>query len=617
MSPPGARLTVRGVLVYGDRSTAVDPREALGLLREHAVRLGGAPPGLRRHAQVVDLLLEAGELSQGLLDADFEEAGRDRWTPIAAATADLLRAIGREVCASVEARFASRGTLHLPLASMSRLAALALPCTVHVRQPEGPSFYALYPELYVLAAAGSNLRGALAVGIRSVGTSLAGVVAAALDGPPPLTVRPIGDVHARSLALDAAFEARLRSARGWAVVDEGPGLSGSSFAAVARALGVDGNVELFPSHRGGPGPMADPVIRKLWERLPQRVCEFEEVFLGGSRVPALPSWAEDLIGPPVAPVVDLSAGAWRSRRGGGHFPADVRHERRKYLVRTGSGDWLLKFAGLGEAGRDAFRRAQRLTDAGWTPRVAGLRHGFLVQRWESDATPLPLSAALPRDRLVRHIADYVAFRATALPGGTGASLRTLFDMAKRNVALALGVDAAERLDAWEPLLCPLERAVRRCAVDARMHAWEWLVTPARRLIKTDAIDHCRGHDLVGCQDPAWDLAGAAVELSLDGAEREELLRRFAVHAPPPPRELVEFLRIAYLAFQLGRSALGAAAVADWAPTDAALLEEERRRYAQLLRAELSSIAAAGRSDGSSPLADGDVTPRTPLPGPCS
>ena len=55
--------------------------------------------------------------------------------------------------------------------------------------------------------------------------------------------------------------------------------------------------------------------------------------------------------------------------------ADLRQERRKYRLRAGGGDWLLKFVGLGDAGEDAYRRAQMLGDAGFSPRPAGLRHG--------------------------------------------------------------------------------------------------------------------------------------------------------------------------------------------------------------------------------------------------
>jgi hypothetical protein len=582
------------VLVYGDRCAVVDAAGALERIRARAERLGRAAPGLRRHTGVVELLLEAGELTQGLLDAEFEQAGRDGWTPVAEASGRLLRAIGAELCASVAARFARGGGLRDTLAALDRLPALDLPRRVRVRQAEGPSFYALYPELYALAAReASELRGAVTVGIRSIGTALAGVVAAALDGPPPVTVRPIGDPRARSLVLERRLAKRLRSAEAYAVVDEGPGLSGSSFAAVARALDAPGRVHFFPSHGAGPGPLSDEPTCALWDRTPRHLCELEAAFLDGSRLPALASWAEDLTGPATARVEDLSAGGWRSRfPGAGRLPADPRHERRKYLLRSASGEWLLKFAGLGAPGRAALRRAVRLSEAGWTPAVAGLRHGFLVQRWEGNARPLPLSSRVPRASMVAQVADYLAFRAEALSGGTGASLRELLEMTLRNARLGLGEHLADRLRAWEPRIPELERAVRRCAVDARMHAWEWLVLPCGALIKSDAVDHCSGHDLIGCQDAAWDLAGAAVELSLDAGERDDLLCRFARRARPPSLPLLELLHGAYLAFQLGRSALGAAAIEPWAPGDASRLRDEQRRYAGLLRAALATSGAA-------------------------
>jgi hypothetical protein len=90
---------------------------------------------------------------------------------------------------------------------------------------------------------------------------------------------------------------------------------------------------------------------------------------------------------------------------------------------------------------------------------------------------------------------------------------------------------------------------RPIEIDGRMHAWEWLVAADGTIVKTDALDHHDAHDLVGCQDVAWDVAGAAIELGLDA---EKLAR--ALDADPA---LVEFLTIAYLAFQLGRHTLAA------------------------------------------------------------
>jgi hypothetical protein len=41
-------------------------------------------------------------------------------------------------------------------------------------------------------------------------------------------------------------------------------------------------------------------------------------------------------------------------------------------------------------------------------------------------------------------------------------------------------------------------------------------------LKADALDHSTGHDLIGCQDVAWDIAGAAVEFDLTPEQQETL-----------------------------------------------------------------------------------------------
>jgi len=59
-----------------------------------------------------------------------------------------------------------------------------------------------------------------------------------------------------------------------------------------------------------------------------------------------------------------------------------------------------------------------------------------------------------------------------------------------------------------------------------MHAWEWVVVDGT-FVKTDAVDHHAAHDLVGCQDLAWDIAGASHEL---GLELDELATRTSTYA---------------------------------------------------------------------------------------
>ena len=100
------------------------------------------------------------------------------------------------------------------------------------------------------------------------------------------------------------------------------------------------------------------------------------------------------------------------------------------------------------------------------------------------------------------------------------------------------------------------RSVRPIEIDGRLHAWEWIVRADGSLLKTDALDHHAAHDLIGCQDLTWDLAGAAHELELTPSEQHRLgatVTEITGRAHDP--ELLRLMRLCYLAFQLGRHAL--------------------------------------------------------------
>ena len=135
--------------------------------------------------------------------------------------------------------------------------------SLRVAPPEGFCFYGLHPNRYVEAAgqwarrhppeAG---RPAVVIGLRTIGSALAAVVAATLvsrgHAVRLLTLRPRGAPADRHCAAAPALEADLRrgSAR-FLVVDEGPGLSGSSFGGAVewlRRLAVpEAHISLFPS----------------------------------------------------------------------------------------------------------------------------------------------------------------------------------------------------------------------------------------------------------------------------------------------------------------------------------------------------------------------------------
>jgi hypothetical protein len=623
------------MLVFGDRERRCDPRAALAELARavdaiaSSERAGGANAAngaggaLARHGAIAGAFVDASELAQGLADAACAPDSPEARTAVGDAAMRVVAALAEVMARSWDGQ--QIGDLAQVRAAVTGLAAMDLPASIAPRTAEGYAYYALYPEAYLEAA-----RAAVAaqpgprrvIGIRSIGAGLAAIVACACDAPLPATVRPRGDPQRRRVAVapelarewagtapgtapDAAPGAAPGAASDAttpiiAIVDEGPGLSGSSFGAVidaVRAAGVpEARIELYPGHTGEPGPVAPPEDRERWRRLRRRV------------EPGVPARVAEralieLVGPLEGPLEDASAGAWRAHRFAdpADWPSVVAYQERcKLLARAGGARWLARFAGLGRAGAHALSRAQALADAGFGPEVAGLGHGFLVERWLSDDDTAPLSASasataatgtgagasFPRDRLVEHVARYLCFRRDAFPADAarGASPARLLEMIRRNASLAPGGTLTESATlAALDRFCPADLAARArpIEIDAKLHPWEWLVHGGR-LVKTDGVDHHAGHDLVGCQDVAWDVAGAIVELELSPAEASRLAELVGVDHD---RELLAFFHAAYLAFQLGRHAL-AIDVAN--PDDAVRLRDSIARYEALLRAALAA-----------------------------
>jgi len=89
------------VRVYGDRERVEDPRERLAAIERRLSEAAAARAGLERHAWLVALLVDAGELVQGLLDDEWAARGGDDWTsPCSRASTALLRSLARAVCVS-------------------------------------------------------------------------------------------------------------------------------------------------------------------------------------------------------------------------------------------------------------------------------------------------------------------------------------------------------------------------------------------------------------------------------------------------------------------------------------------------------------------------------------
>lgn len=536
------------MLVYGDIERSEDACAVAAEIADRLKQCRAMPPGLDRHQALVAAFIRAGELVQGLADAEFAGACLDDVTTLQDAGSSLLLALARELVASWDSGF-----MHAPSQSCEPiLQAMSVPGPIHARQAEGYAFYALYPEAYIAAARKSGLGpDTTVIGIRSIGTGLAAVVAATLGAGPACHLRPIGHPFDRRVAIGERLAARLiGSAGSYAVVDEGPGLSGSSFNCVADwlvARGVDEQrIHFFPSHDGDLGSAARVDHRQRWSGAHRHVASFEHT-VGNAQRPEhrLETWISAAVGGLTAPLQDLSGGHWRTlRRGTPDYwpPADCALESRKFLATAGDRRWLAKFAGIGRSGEARMQLAGQLATAGFAPVPLGLTHGFLVTPW---IEPRRGPAAPPLDRVL----DYLAFRASLPATGPGAPLATLFDMASHNIGQRLGDAAAAA--ARTLLGDPARFTPVPCCTDNRMHLWEW-VNGAGRWYKLDGADHHAAHDLVGCQDIAWDVAGAAVEGELGNRQYMDLARALAARiGRPVSPDFLAASELCYLGFQIG------------------------------------------------------------------
>jgi hypothetical protein len=548
------------MLAYGDRSRTGAPRAMLRELSE-ATSAAERSDGRERHDRLTGALIAAGELSQGLADAEFEAAGFDRRSPIQDAAMALSVAIARQLFAGGPA----------VQREIEALADMPLPPSIRCKTPEGYAFYAVYPESYFTAARSCCWNGPpVVIGLRSIGASLAATVAAATGGQ-AITLRPCGHPFARELRVSSALLGELRAHPGrFAVVDEGPGLSGSSFGAAAdllEGLGIAPHRIVFlPSHANDLGPRASARHRLRWASAERPARTFEDL----AQDDPLAGWFADLIGP-VLRVEDLCAGAWRrSRPPLAWPPVAVSQERRKYRLTTGDGAYVARFAGLGAVGAAKLARARLLAGEGFIPEPLALRRGFLLERWVAGR---PIDAAgTRRPRFLANLARYLGFRARYLPAApdAGATLEALREMAVCNATELWGEDCGKTIGERLAGLPRLAGRLRRVYVDARLQSWEWLQRPDRTLCKTDALDHAEAHDLVGCQDIAWDVAGAAVEFGLSPRQTRDLameVGNLSARAVDP--EAVAGFELCYAALHAGA----------WSLAEASAEACERRRIA--------------------------------------
>lgn len=453
---------------------------------------------------------------------------------------------------------------------------------LRAKVPEGFAFYGLYPETYIQAAeqfaAGHQSASALCIGLRSIGTALSALIGATLEAHgwqvESYTLRPRGDPFARRPILAPDLAKIFKPHSDFVLlVDEGPGISGSSLAGTAALfsdLGYsDERIVLFPSWNPDPRQLNSPEARARWARHPIYVGNFDDVWVESGKLSDLP-------------LNPIDAGRWRARFfTPERYPAvHPQHERRKFL--TAEREHLLyRFAGLGPFGESVYERGLRLAEAGYTPPLLALRQGFVVQKF------VPGRALEKGDcsiALLRSAARYLAFLQREFPSPHRTSPQAFRTMAETNIGELLGHNATEAPVIMHEDVFDDAPAV---ALDGRMQPWEWIAT-VNGYVKTDALDHHADHFFPGCTDIAWDLAGFSVEFELDGHGIETLIQLFTRYGGDRAiRARLPFFRVAYTAFRAGYAALATFTLTG--TPEAVRFEQLTKRYRLQLQQALQDL----------------------------
>lgn len=553
-------MSARGLnlLVFRDGRRRVSGAGLKSALMAQLVEFSDASPKDLK----LGALLCAGELECAIADALFD------CSPCFARLSDVL----------AEAFLAGQLTDHFQN-TKEAVAQAPVPENVTVSTPEGFAYYALQPSAYaqVLDRLPLLPERVVVIGIRSIGATLSAVTAAAarLRGSQAIrfTVRPAGHPYNRGTEfLPNQLHIIQRGIAGNAcflIVDEGPGLSGSSFLSVAEALEVAGvareKIILLSAHEPNPETLCSTNAAQRWRR-------FRCVPVASE--PFRPTGAGAFVG----------GGEWRSGlfHDESEWPAVWSNmERVKYLAtenREDRGGKLLKFVGLGHYGGGVLEREKRVAEAGFAPMPRPEENGFVSYPW-LNSRPM-VAADLSHDILIR-LAEYCAFRAKAF-SISGANIRSLQEMVDHNLA-EFGFDL--------PVALKLERPV---VADGRMQPHEWIMSSESKLLKTDCGSHGDDHFYPGPTDIAWDLAGAIVEWRMNVAQSAEFLRLYSrTIGDDPSARITDYIH-AYTVFRCAYCKMAANAMQGTA--EQVRLDRATSTYAALLESALEAAQRTMRSE---------------------
>lgn len=478
----------------------------------------------------------------------------------------------------------------MPLLRM--LAHSEVPEHLHVSPPEGFAYYALHPHDFARLADEVENRcdSAVVIGIRTIGTTLSAIVAAALKGQGKetarMTVRPTGHPYDRLARFTPAHLQTIAdwNARGayFFIVDEGPGRSGSSFLSVAEALAKTGiaahRIKLLGSRPVDVGQLCAENARERWS-------QFQ--FL----------WPKPSVYGRFSDHIYIGGGNWRGTLTGteSDWPECwPQMERLKFLSPDRRA--IFKFEGFGHFGEEVLSRARVLFHAGFGSYAEDAGDGMILY------PALQGSSAHAGDvstSVLRTLAEYCALRSAEFrsPGSAPTQLPAMLRFnANQEFGVELGPEL-EELHTSAPILA-----------DGRMQPHEWIRTADNRLLKVDACTHGDDHFFPGPTDIAWDLAGTIVEWNLDRNATEFFLSEFRRVSGMDRADVIRIFILAYTIFRLAYNKMALSTV-QGSPEEPRL-KSAYLRYRSLAQDHLREMRTPNTTTAPTALLDSSVQPGT-------
>jgi hypothetical protein len=429
---------------------------------------------------------------------------------------------------------------------------------VRISVLEGFAYYALHPRkiLRLLDSLDLDSRHVAVVGIRSIGAPLSAVLAATLRQrgvkADRITFRPTGHPYDRVLSLGEQERAWVSAHAGceFVLIDEGPGLSGSSFLSTAEVLVNAGipaeRIRIIGSRQPEASQLRASNAAERWSRYRFYCLQSEPIM-------------------PTDATVPIGAGLWRREflTNFENQPASwTALEMAKFL--SHDRQRLYKFEGFGHFGRAIADRVRCLHAAGFTIAHNGNDCGFA--RYD-----VVHGRMLGHDDLgtamIARIADYCALRTKQI-AADNTQPSQLGEMLRWNWLTEFGRELPSHvgdLAVELPTVC-----------DSRMAPHEWLQVEDGTVLKLDCGSHGDDHFFPGPCDIAWDLAGASVEWGMDSPAREALISRYEQQSNDRVRTRIAAYELAYAVFRMAWSKMAAEASAG--QFDEQLLRRDYLRY---------------------------------------